>query len=63
MQIKFMIYESFRVRDDVMGSLDHSWTKRFGPFGQLPAISTTFLSEIHGGKGLQTNAFAHDLCM
>ena len=35
-------YESFRLRNDVMGSLDHSWTKRFGPFGQLLAIFTTF---------------------
>ena len=32
--------------DDVMGFLEHSWTKRFGPFGQLLAICFPLFNKV-----------------
>ena len=31
---------------DVMGFLEHSWTKRFGPFGQLLAICFPLFNKV-----------------
>ena len=36
--------------DDVMGFLEHSWTKRFGPFGQLLAICFPLFNKVKKEK-------------